>query len=121
MRATILFLCLALLILLGVLLLLRSRKISEKYAILWIVVGLAAVVLAAYPALLGYIATAVGIQVGSNLLFALAILLLLGVAMHLSLEVSRLEDCVRRLAEEAAILRNQVDVDEASSTMNKDD
>ncbi|MDR0848361.1 MAG: DUF2304 domain-containing protein [Propionibacteriaceae bacterium] len=114
MRATILFLFLALVIVVGVLLLLRSRKISEKYAILWLVVGLAAIVLAAYPALLGYIATAVGIQVASNLLFALAILLLVGVAMHLSLEVSRLEDRVRRLAEEAAILREQVESDEGS-------
>ena len=115
MRATILFLCLALVIVLGVVLLLRSRRIAEKYAVLWLVVGLFSIVLAVYPALLGKLANLLGVQVGSNLLFILAILLLLGVCMHLSLAVSRLEDRVRRLAEEAAILRHGLENQEPHS------
>jgi 2-polyprenyl-3-methyl-5-hydroxy-6-metoxy-1,4-benzoquinol methylase len=51
----------------------------------------------------------VGVRTPSNLLFFLAALVLLGVCLHLSWEVSRLEDETRRLAEEHAVLRLQVE------------
>jgi len=104
-----LFLFLALIVVAIIVALLRSRRISEKYAILWLGVGVIAIVLAAFPALLGYVARLVGVQVASNLLFALALILLLGVCIHLSLEVTRLEDRVRRLAEESALLRHALE------------
>ncbi|MCL2470165.1 MAG: DUF2304 domain-containing protein [Propionibacteriaceae bacterium] len=113
MRTTILFLVLALVIVAVMFVLLRSRRIAEKYAILWLGVGVVVIVLAAYPALLAHLAALVGVQVASNLLFALALILLLGVCIHLSLEVSRLESRVRRLAEESAILRQSVETLEA--------
>ena len=50
-------------------------------------------------------AQALGVQVPSNLLFALTILLALGVCLHLSWEISVVEDETRILAEESAILR----------------
>ena len=56
------------------------------------------------PALLQMLAHLLGFQVPSNFLFLLAILLLLGVSLHLSLEISRLEDETRVLAEHVAIL-----------------
>jgi hypothetical protein len=42
-------------------------------------------------------------------LFFLTLLLLLGVALHLSLEVSKLEDESRSLAEEVALLHARLD------------
>lgn len=86
---------------------LRRKKLREKYAILWLVVGALTVVLAAFPQLLDVAAVLVGIQVPSNLLFILSILLLLGVCLHLSWEISSVEDETRTLAEEVAILRAQ--------------
>lgn len=88
--------------------LLRQGRLREKYAALWLVLGGAILLLALWPDLLGLAADLVGIQVGSNLLFFLAILLLFGVCLHLSLEVSQLEDETRALAEEVAILRLDV-------------
>lgn len=108
MSSTIFFLVIAILLLVMVLTLLRSRKLREKYAALWIVVSVVIVVLALFPDLLQVLASAVGVAVPSNLLFALAILLLLGVALHLSLEVSRHDDETRALSEEVAILRLQL-------------
>lgn len=91
---------------------LRSGRIREKYAALWILVGTAVVVLAVFPDLLAFLARLTGVQVASNLLFFLAILLLLGVSLHLSLEASKLEDEVRVLAEEVALLWHRLgDVD----------
>lgn len=98
------FVAIAALIMVFVIHLLRSRKLREKYAALWLIVGLLALVLAIFPSLLERTASLLGVEVPSNLLFVLAILLLLGVALHLSLEISRLEDETRMLAEHVAML-----------------
>lgn len=99
----------ALLIVGLVLELVRRRQFREKYAALWIVVGVAALVLAAWPQLLVRTSELLGVQVPSNLLFGLCIVLLLGVSLHLSWELSAVEDEVRLLAEEVALLRTSVD------------
>ncbi|MFF1881028.1 DUF2304 domain-containing protein [Pseudarthrobacter sp. NPDC058196] len=88
---------------------LRRKKLREKYAIWWLVVGIATLILAAFPQLLGYVAQAVGVQLPSNLLFILSILMLLGVCLHLSWEISVVEEETRALAEEVAILRIQIE------------
>ncbi|WP_138442513.1 DUF2304 domain-containing protein [Sinomonas susongensis] len=92
-------------VLLFVIEMLRRQKIREKYAVLWIVIGLASLLLAAFPDLLIWAARLAGVQVPSNLLFAIAVILLMGVSLHLSREVSASEDEIRALAEEVAILR----------------
>lgn len=88
---------------------LRRKKLREKYAVLWLVVGVATLVLAAFPRLLNIVAEFVGVQLPSNLLFTMSILMLLGVCLHLSWEISVVEDETRTLAEEVAILRSQVE------------
>lgn len=90
--------------------LVRRQKFKEKYAILWMTLGLATIVLAIFPRILYWLAGLVGVQIPSNLLFALTLALLVGVAVHLSWELSRSETRTRRLAEEVAILRTQVDL-----------
>lgn len=88
--------------------LLRSGRIREKYAGLWILVGAGIMVLALWPGLLNGLTELIGIALPVNLLFFLAILLLLGVTLHLSLEASRLEDETRVLAEQVALLNLSV-------------
>lgn len=80
-----------------------------KYAILWLVIGSLTIVLALFPSLLEFGADAVGVIVPSNLLFALSILLLVGVSLHVSRELTILEDETRILAEEVSILRAAVE------------
>ncbi|PRB15143.1 DUF2304 domain-containing protein [Microbacterium sp. MYb62] len=106
---------------------LLTRRIQEKYAVLWIIIALCVLVLGLFPQLLLWATALIGVQLPVNLLFALAILLLLGVALHLSWEISRAEDEIRRLAEEAAIsravvdqLRDRVDALEERATGAKD-
>lgn len=88
--------------------LVRRKVFKEKYAALWLVIGLGAMVLAGWPGLLGAVSSFLCVQVASNLLFGLCILLLLGVCLHLSWEMSVIEEETRTLAEEVAILRHQV-------------
>ena len=89
--------------------LVRRKVFREKYAALWLVIGASALVLAGWPDLLAGVSKVLGIQVASNLLFALCIVLLLGVCLHLSWELSVVEDENRTLAEEVAILRTAVE------------
>jgi hypothetical protein len=99
---------LALLILAIVIWMLLARKLREKYAVMWLVIGLAVLVLGIFPQLLLWLTDSLGVQVPANLLFSLAIVLLLGVTLHLSWELSQAEDEIRRCAEEAAIARTEI-------------
>lgn len=101
---------LALAILALVLWMLVARRIREKYAVMWIVIALCVLILGLFPQLLLWATEALGVQVPANLLFSLAIVLLLGVALHLSWELSQAEDEIRRIAEEAALSRTQLEV-----------
>ncbi|MGO4120313.1 DUF2304 domain-containing protein [Arthrobacter sp. YAF16] len=92
-----------------VLIMLRNGRLREKYAILWLVIGTLTIILGIFPRLLNWAAALVGVVVPSNLLFALAILLLVGVSLHVSRELTILEDETRILAEEVAILRSSVE------------
>lgn len=99
----------ALTVLTIIVVLLVRRRLREKYALLWLVIGLAVLVLAVFPGLLVGLAHVLGVAVPSNLLFALAVALLIGVTLHLSWELSIAEEEIRRVAEEVAILRAAVE------------
>lgn len=100
---------LALVILVIVVWMLLTRTLREKYAVMWLVIALAVLLLGIFPQLLLWLTEALGVQVPANLLFSLAIVLLLGVALHLSWELSQAEGEIRRLAEEAAISRAEIE------------
>lgn len=102
-------LVLSILMVIVVLVMLRNGRLREKYAILWLVIGGLTIILGLFPRLLNWAASLVGVVVPSNLLFALSILLLVGVSLHVSRELTILEDETRILAEEVAILRCSVE------------
>lgn len=95
--------------------LLRRRQLKEKYAVLWLAVALAVAVLAVAPGLLDAVAGRLSVADPVNLLLFVGMLVLLSVCVHLSWECSRLEDETRALAEEVALLRNQVEQREPPS------
>lgn len=97
------------LVLLGIVELLRRRQLGEKYAVLWLVVGILLLIFTVFPGLLTGLASGLGVAVPTNLMFFVGILFLVGVVLHLSWEVSRLENETRKLAEDQAILRLEVE------------
>lgn len=99
----------ALVILAVIFWLLLTRRLREKYALLWLIIGLAMLVLTVFPALLEGLADLVGVELPANLLFILALALLVGVTLHQSWELSTAEDEIRRVAEEVAILRADIE------------
>jgi hypothetical protein len=90
--------------------LLRRRRLREKYAVFWVVVALLTLVVAIFPSTLAAVADLVGVSVPSNLLFFVASMVLLGVSIHHSYELGRLEERTRTLAEEIGLLRLELDV-----------
>jgi hypothetical protein len=93
---------------LGILRLVRRRQLRAKYALLWLAVGVVFVVLGASPGLLDWAARRMGVAYAPDLLFLLGTLFLVLVVMHLSWELSRLEDRTKVLAEEVALMRTEL-------------
>lgn len=89
--------------------LLRTRRLREKYTIAWLGVGIGICVFGAFPSAVEWLSRTVGVQTPSNLLFALALIVLLLVCIQLSVEVTSLEEETRTLAEELALLRFDVE------------
>ena len=85
--------------------LLRRRQLREKYAVLWLVVGLVTLPLGFIPSSLDNVSSWLGVASGASLVLFLAVVFLLIVCIHLSWEASRLEDETRSLAEEVALIR----------------
>lgn len=83
--------------------LVRRGQLRVKYAMLWIPTGIVMLLFAAIPGLLDAFAGAVGVAYPPTILIVLAVGLLLFVAVHLSWELSRLDERVRRLAEHDAL------------------
>jgi hypothetical protein len=83
----------------------RRRQLREKYALLWLGVGLVMLGLSLGRPAVDWVSNRIGVVYGPTVVFLFAILFLLGVAAHLSYEVSKLEEKTRMLAEEIALLR----------------
>lgn len=103
-------------VLLGVvLLLLRSYVLPEKYAVLWLVASVAAIVLSAWPGLLSAISGFFGIESPINLLFVGAFFVVFLLLMQVSLELAKTRDELRKVVQRLAL-----DVERASRNSDDD-
>lgn len=89
--------------------LLRRRRIREKYAAIWICLGIAVAVLGAFPNVAFWLARLVGVETPVNLLFAGGFVILLGVCIQLSASLTSIEEQTRTLTEELALLKLEID------------
>ena len=119
MSARVFFLILSVLVCAFVIVQVRHQRMKERYAALWLIIGAVIIVLGAFPSLLNGVADFVGVALPVNLLFLLSILLLMGVSIHLTLELSRLSEKTRILAEEVAILKALQEQPEGASGLGR--
>jgi hypothetical protein len=87
----------------AVILLLRSYVLPEKYAVLWLLASIVAIVLSAWPALLDTISDFFGIEQPINLLFVGAFFVVLLLLMQISLELARTRDELRKVVQRIAL------------------
>jgi hypothetical protein len=89
--------------------LVRARQLRSKYALLWAVIGLLLLPLAAVPGVLNTISDWLGVFYSPTIFLLFAVGFLFLVVVHYSWELSRLENRTRTLAEELALLRTRID------------
>jgi hypothetical protein len=89
--------------------LIRSRRLQERYALLWLLTGLVLVVLSAWRGGLNTIAGWLGVRgYPPAVLFAVGLLFVILVLLHYSTVISRLSDQNVVLAQRLALLEAQV-------------
>ena len=99
----------SILLILVVLELIRSRRLRERYALLWLATGVVLLVLSAWRDALNTIASWVGVTgYPPAVLFAVGILFILLVLLHYSTVISKLADQNVILAQRLALLENRV-------------
>src|SRR5919204_5860167 len=92
-------------LMLGIVLeLVRRRRLVERYALVWMLVTLALLVLAIWNQLLGEAARLLGIAVPSNALFIAAFAVAFVLLLHFSVITTRLSEETKILAQEVARL-----------------
>ena len=100
----------SLLLILVVLELIRSRRLRERYALLWLATGGVLLILSAWREALDTIAGWVGVTgYPPAVLFAVGILFILVVLLHYSTVISKLADQNVILAQRLALLEQRVD------------
>jgi hypothetical protein len=89
--------------------LIRSRRLRERYALLWLLTGVVLLVLSAWRAGLNTIAAWVGVETyPPAILFAVASLFILAVLLHYSTVISKLSDQNSILAQRFALLESRL-------------
>jgi len=90
--------------------LIRSRRLRERYALLWLLTGVVLLVLSAWRGGLNTIAHWVGVETyPPAILFAVASLFILVVLLHYSTVISKLSDQNSLLAQRLALLEEKLE------------
>jgi hypothetical protein len=88
--------------------LIRSRRLQERYALLWLLTGVVVLVLAAWRQALGKLSETLGVSYPPSMLFLLTGLFVLVLLLHYSTVISRLSDQNRILAQRLALLEGRL-------------
>jgi len=89
--------------------LIRTQKLHLRDSLIWLLTTLAAIAITAHPPLLAWGARAVGIQVPANALFGAGLLYLAVNVLSVTIATSGNTSNVRRLAQECALLRAEIE------------
>lgn len=102
-----------------VVVLIRRHQLSLRDSLAWFLSTFAALVVTIFPRTLVWVSRALGIDVPSNALFAIAFLYVLWNMLALTLTASSSAVRIRRLSQECALLRAQLDERDAAMVSEK--
>lgn len=94
-------------LILVVLLFVRKGKITIKYSLVWLGSTFILLILSIFPSVLSWLTKIIGIQVASNLIFALIIGILLIVCISLTIIVSSQTEKIKLLIQEVSLLKEE--------------
>ncbi len=104
-RLKVFVVLLGLAILLGIIDLVRRRKLREEYSFIWLMTGFIFVLIAIENDILTIISDLVGITLPVNALFLLAIIFMMMLCLYFSLRISALTTQMKNLAQKLALLQ----------------
>lgn len=87
----------------------RKKRIDLRYALGWLFLAVLILILDIFPQIVLWIAELVGIEIPSNMVFFVGFLLLVIMAYALTVSLSRLSLKVKRLTQELALLREEME------------
>lgn len=93
--------------------LLRTRRLREEFALLWLAAAILLVLAPLGVDLLDRLAYAVGIEYPPALILTIAIVCLLGILFQFSLRISRFTDQIKVLTQDLALLHRRIEELEA--------
>ncbi len=88
--------------------LIRRGRLKEKYSLLWLFAGVVLLFLSSSRGTLEFIASVLGIFYPPSFLFLIAFLFLLLITLHFSVVISGLSEKNKKLAQELALLRQEL-------------
>lgn len=87
----------------------RKKKIDLRYALSWLLLGLALLVIDIFPGILTWLTGLLGIELASNMVFLVGLILLFTLVYSISVAVSGLSNKVKRLTQEVALLQDELE------------
>lgn len=103
-----------------ILMLLKNKKISLKYTLLWLLSGLLLVIPVVFPSILSSISTLFGFQSSMNGLVVMLIAFVIIIVMSITSIVSNQSRKIRNLVQYSAMLEKRIRELELNSGNNKE-
>ncbi len=107
-RMHILIIISAAILLLSVLELVRRRRLREEYSWLWLLTAVGYFLVAVWPDLCGWVAQSIGLTNPVTAFAFLGLLFLVLISIQFSIQISRLTDQNKDLAQQIAILDSEL-------------
>lgn len=83
--------------------LIRKRSLELKYALIWLLLGAALMIVVIVPGLLNFISLLAGIQNPMSMVFFMGFLFLIAVVFVLTMSISNNSNRVRKMAQKIAL------------------
>ncbi len=87
----------------------RKWRLREEYSVLWLLLSVGLVVLVSFGQIMEWTARWLDVKYPPSVLFFVALAFVAAMLFHYSLEISRLSDQSRRLAQELSLLRSRLE------------
>jgi hypothetical protein len=99
--------------------LIRSRRLQERYALLWLLTGIVILVLALWRGALAALADTVGIHYPPSALFVIGSAFILVLLLHYSTVISELSERNTTLAQRLALLEKRLEEEGVQDTSSR--
>jgi len=110
-RVALLSVCMSVALLVYILEMVRRRRLREEYSILWLAGSLVILILSVKRDWLVWLSLAAGIAYPPTFLFLVGILFIILILVHFSIAISKLHQMNKRMAQELALLKEDLKED----------